>query len=784
MERRTFLAVTALTPAAGILATAGQASASGQASAADHTFGFSADGSQFLLDGKPFQIRSGELHPCRIPVPYWRHRIRMAKAMGMNTIALYLMWNYLEERPGVFDLTTDRRDFAAFIRLCQEEGMWVLLRPGPYVCAEWDLGGLPAWLLKDPQAKLRVRTEQNPAYMAAVRRYIKKIAPVVKPLLVAGGGPVLMVQIENEYGSFGDDSTYLNEIRQTWLDAGIPGPFYTQDGLGQVKGNHTNVPGGAIGLSDGDAAAIGDCRGSFPAVPSFIGESWAGWFTAWGDPVFGGIGKDKSPILRGLMESKLSFNIYMIHGGTSFGYWAGANANDDGGHYTPDITSYDYAAAITEQGRPSETYATYRDLIGGHLDEPLPEIPAPVPTIAPGPVTPKAFASLWDNLPDALPPAQTVTAQPMESYGQNSGFMLYRRLLKGYAGATLTITGLHDYATVHLNGAYQGGFSRPALPAPYTEPLKVTTGSSLKLGSANADTDTDTGADATLDVLVEGLGRINFGHAIADRKGITGEVSLTDAGALDGPLTHWQTYGLPVDETFVARLRPKISDPERGGQFFRTTLTLDKVGDTYLDLAAWTKGVVWVNGHNLGRFWSVGPQQRLYCPAPWLKKGRNEIVLFDLHQTSAAPIAFAGALQARHVLTNRKSGKVLAVPGSSTAQGVQLVQWTRDDGADQQWCLATGAHDRSTLANVRSGHVADVQGASTADGAPVVQWPSNSGANQQWRVANAGGGYVKLVNVHSGKVLGVEGGSTADGAKVTQQPDSGAASQQWKLNQP
>ncbi|MFD9903725.1 beta-galactosidase [Streptomyces sp. NPDC059063] len=769
MDRRDFLIISALTPLAATLGP--QAHASG---AADHTFGFSADGSRFLLDGKPFQIRSGELHPCRIPVPYWRHRIRMAKAMGLNTIGVYLMWNYLEERPGAFDLTTDRRDFAAFVRLCQAEGMWVLLRPGPYVCAEWDLGGLPAWLLKDPAARIRVRAAADPNYLRAVRRYIERIAPVVRPLLVANGGPVLMVQVENEYGSFGNDSTYLGEIRQAWLDAGVPGPFYTQDGLAQVKVNRTNVPGGAIGLSDGDAAAIADCRRSFPAVPAFIGESWAGWFTAWGDSAFGGVGKDKSPVLRGLMQSQLSFNIYMIHGGTSFGYGAGANAADDGSGYTPDITSYDYSAAITEQGRPTASYAAYRGLIDSYVEEPLPAVPDPVATITPGPVTPTAYASLWDNLPPALPPSRTVTAQPMEAYGQNSGFILYRRPLSGYRGATLGVTGLHDYATVFLDGAYQGGFSRPTLWPAYAEPLKVTHGTSLKLGAADAD--------ATLDILVEGLGRVNFGHYV-DRKGITGQVSLSDAGPLNGPLTHWQTHALPVDEKFVAGLRPTIGDPDKAGLFFRATLTLDRAGDTYLDMSAWTKGVVFVNGHNLGRYWSVGPQQRLYCPAPFLTSGRNEIVVFDLHRTTPKPIGFAGVLQSTYVLVNRRSGKALDVPDESTGQGVQLIQWPRHGKPNQQWRRTVLGHGTSTLAGAHSGQLVDVRGESTADGAPVIQWPATRGANQQWRVSEVGGGQVKLINVHSGKVLGVEGNSTADGARIVQQNDTGDSGQEWRLDE-
>jgi beta-galactosidase len=389
-------------------------------------------------------------------------------------------------------------------------------------------------------------------------------------------------------------------------------------------------------------------------------------------------------------------------------------------------------------------------------------------------VTPTAYASLWDNLPTALPPSQTVNTQPMEMYGQNSGFILYRRRLSRYSGGTLNVSGVHDYATVFLNGAYQGGFSRPALSPSYAGPLKVTTGSSVNLGTANTN--------PMLDILVEGLGRVNFGHYI-DRKGITGQVSLSNAGSLNGPLTRWQTYSLPVDKKFVAGLRPTISDPKKAGLFFRATLTLDKVGDTYLDMSGWTKGVVWVNGRNLGRYWSMGPQQRLYCPAPWLTVGQNQIIVFDLHQTTAKAISFATALQSSYVLTNRRSGKALDVPDASTSQGVQLIQWTRHDNANQQWRLAALGHGISTLANSHSGQLIEVQSGSTSHGAPIVQWPANRGANQQWRVTDAGDGYVKLVSVHSGKVIGVEGSSTADGAKITQQNDTGDTSQHWRLNE-
>ncbi|MBE1469643.1 beta-galactosidase [Kibdelosporangium phytohabitans] len=748
MKRRGFLAASLLTPLGAMGAT-------GEAHAAGQRFTFAANGSAFLLDGKPFQIRSGEMHPVRIPRQYWRHRVQMAKAMGLNTIGVYLMWNYLEERQGRFDLTTDRRDFAAFIRICQEEGMWVLLRPGPYVCAEWDLGGLPAWLLADDPVALR--TSKDAQYMAAVRRYVKAIAPVAKPLMIDNGGPVLMVQVENEFGSYGNETAHLTDIRQMWLDDGITGPFYTQDGLRQVEENRTVVPGGAIGLSGGTAADIARCRASFPAVPAMSGELYPGWLTHWGEPAMAGP-TDITGTLRGLMDGNLSFNIYVLHGGTNFGYWAGANFDDKG--YQPDVTSYDYGAPITEQGAPAALYPAYRDLIAGYVGTP-PPIPAAIPTIAHDGVTPTPYASLWDNLPAKL---DTRTVKPMEAYGQNSGFMLYRKAVS--SGGTLKVTAVHDYATVFANGTYQGGISRTALPSSYAGPLQVTTGDSLALPNAVA----------TVDILVEGLGRINFGHEIVDRKGITQQVSL--AGTT---LTGWQTYPLPVDEAYVAALKPVISAPDRPGIFFKATLTLSTVGDTYLDMTGWTHGLVWVNGNNLGRYWKIGPQQNLFCPGTWLRKGANEVMVLDLHQLEPKPISLRHKLSNYSVLVNRRSGKALDVPGLSATPGTQLIQYTQHGNANQQWLFNDLGNGVSTIASAVTGLVVDVADHSTADGAKIIQWTANGGVNQQWRLVDAGGGYVKIVSARSGKLLGVGGDPTADKAPIAQQSDTGSTSQHWQV---
>ncbi|TWP34099.1 beta-galactosidase [Leekyejoonella antrihumi] len=648
MDRRQFLILSALTPAAVMAATPGTAFATEPGSAdrarsghgGQHSFGFAKDGSAFLLDGAPFQIRSGEMHPSRIPVEYWQHRIQMAKAMGMNTISLYVMWNYIEETPGHFDFRTDRRNFVRFIELCQQEGMWVLLRPGPYVCGEWDLGGIPPYLLRYPDIKLRVRAADDPHYMAAVTRYYKRLVPLVKPLLVENGGPVLMIQVENEYGSYGNSQAYVEEVRQLWVDGGITGPFYTEDGLGQVEANHTNVPGGAIGLSGGNAGSIEAARKAFPDVPAFGGEVYPGWLTHWGDSTFAGETTDISPTLQSFMDNRMSFNLYMIHGGTSFGYWAGANADNYSGGYQADITSYDYSAPITEQGRATAHYTEYRNLIAQSLGASLPKVPASVPTIAPSAVTPQRFASIWDNLPRPVPARQSVDPQPMEMYGQSRGYILYRKQLDGYSGGSLDIQWVHDYATVFMGGAYMGGLSRQRIPDSLSQALNVTNGNA----PLTLQTSQQVGTKPELDIFVEGMGHTNYGQALVDRKGILESASLEDAGSLTGTLTGWNIYLLPMDEKFVQTLRHQITDAQRPGQFFRAAVRLGTPADTYVDMSSWTKGVVWVNGHNIGRYWEIGPQHRLYCPASWLKHGHNEIVVFDLHQVESTSIGFEGTL--------------------------------------------------------------------------------------------------------------------------------------------
>ncbi|SKD00088.1 Beta-galactosidase GanA [Burkholderia sp. CF099] len=611
-----------------------------------HVFNFAANGDGFLLDGKPFQIRSGELHPARIPVEYWRHRIQMAKAMGMNTIALYVMWNYHELTEGTFDFYTDNRDIEAFIRLCQTENMWVLFRPGPYVCAEWDLGGIPSWLLKHTDIRLRTDRATDPRYMHAVEPYINELLPRVKPWMTESGGPILMIQIENEFGSFDSNSAYLEEIRQLWIRGGIHGPFYTEDGLVQLQQNRSYVTGGAIALSNGNAARIEAVRKAFPSMPAMAGEVYPGWLTHWGERAFQGTSVDLSATLDELMRKNLSFNLYVIHGGTSFGFYAGANVDADSGEYQPDITSYDYAAPVSEQGVATKRYMQYRSIIAGYLSTPLPPVPLPIETI---PVTdatgtrrlmPQRYASIWDNLPAALPSAQTTHPRPFEMYGQAFGFVLYRKRLARYESGSLDIANVHDYATVFIGDQYVGGVSRTRMPEERALPLKVVHREPVALPGASSVPD-----DArVLEILVEGMGRVNYGHSMIDRKGIIDPVVLHHASGAREVLTGWEVVLLPMDESFVENLRPLCSKPDRAGLFFMATLSIDAIGDVYFDMSEWTKGIVWINGHNLGRYWNIGPQMRLYCPAPWLKPGDNTVLIFDLHQLDAKPVSLASTL--------------------------------------------------------------------------------------------------------------------------------------------
>jgi len=569
---------------------------------------FSLGKEDFLLDGKPLQLISGEMHPARIPHEYWRHRIQMAKAMGCNAIAAYVFWNYQETKQGVFDFKTGNYNIAEFIRICKEEGMWVLLRPGPYVCAEWDFGGLPAYLLKIPDIKLRC---SDPRYMNAVTSYVTRLSTEVKPLLCTNGGPILMVQVENEYGSYGNDKQYLEDLRRLWIKNGMNVPFYTADGPTAFMLEAGNIDGAAIGLdSGGNDADFDQAKKRNPNVPSFSSETYPGWLTHWGEQW---ARPDTTSLLKEvkyLLDHKKSFNLYVIHGGTNFGFTAGANAFSPT-QYQPDLTSYDYDAPISEQGNATPKYYALKRLISQYVSYKIPEVPAAVKTIEIPSIDMQPYTSVWNQLPA---PVSSPQPKPFEAYGQDQGLMLYRTKLIGHKSGNLTITEPHDYAMIFVDGKFVDTIFRDG--GKWTVKLPKTTSK-----------------EPVLDILVEGMGHINFAQYMIDRKGITDRVVLNGM-----TLMNWQTYALPMTTKMIAALKPGAVEADSKAAFFKGSFTLQETGDTYIDMSGYTKGIVYVNGHNLGRYWNKGPQQRLYCPASWLKKGNNEIIIFDLLQTTAAPV--------------------------------------------------------------------------------------------------------------------------------------------------
>ena len=565
---------------------------------------------EFLLDGKPFVIKAAEIHYLRIPHEYWEHRIRMCKAMGMNTICAYVFWNIHEQQPGQYDFTGDR-DLARFVGLCQKHGLWVILRPGPYSCAEWEMGGLPWWLFRNPDIRLR---SQDPAFIGPVMRFQREIERQLRPYKLENGGNIILMQVENEFGSYGVDKPYLAELRDSLRNIGWDKvQMFQCDWSSNFERNA--LPDMLWTLNFGSTADVlkefEPLRALRSDSPLMCSEYWSGWFDGWGkrhetrpwEPMVKGIGT--------MLDNGISFSLYMTHGGTSFGQWAGANNQG----FAPDCTSYDYDAPIDEQGAPTEKYYRLRELLQRYSPTRLPAVPKPLPVIGLPEMSFREFAPLMagENLPEAI---ASETIQPMEQFGQGYGSILYSTSLPAVgAGTLLRITDMCDYARVYIDGRligqlYRGNGYETTLRLPATR------------------------EGQRLDIFIEAMGRINYSRLIHDRKGITERVELLGQTAGGHQFTYdlrnWQVRLLPVDYGFVrSRQYSEAPSAEKSG-YYRTTFRLKKTGDTYLDLSSWGKGLVWVNGHCLGRFWQIGPQQTLFLPGCWLNKGENEIIVMDI----------------------------------------------------------------------------------------------------------------------------------------------------------
>ena len=564
----------------------------------------------FLLNGKPFVVKAAEIHYARIPQEYWEHRIQMCKALGMNTMCIYIFWNFHEQKEGVFDFTGNK-DIAKFCRLAQKNGMYVIVRPGPYVCAEWEMGGLPWWLLKKTDIKLRT---QDPYFMERVKIFEQKVGEQLAPLTIQNGGPIIMVQVENEYGSYDTNKPYVSEIRDCLRSVGFDkvqlfqcdwSSNFQQNALPDLLWT-MNFGAGANVLEQ--FKKVKELR---PDAPMMCSEYWSGWFDGWGRAHETRSAETMVNGIKTMLENNISFSLYMTHGGTSFGQWAGANVPG----YDPDCTSYDYDAPIDEQGATTEKYYQLRELLQKYSDVKFPAVPKAKPIIEIPEVKFSEMAPLLraGNMPEAQ---KSHDIKSMELFDQGYGSIMYSTTLPAIkAGALIQIRNMNDYGIVMIDGKqigqlYRGNKAENTLRIP-----------------------TDVKAGAQLDIFIEAMGRINYSKQIKDFKGITEgvEVYTTDGkNELTYNLKDWEVRLFPVSQDYNAlNYIPTVADMKMPA-YYRSSFNLSKVGDTYLDMSTWGKGMVWINGHNLGRFWKVGPQQTLYVPGCWLKKGKNEIVILDI----------------------------------------------------------------------------------------------------------------------------------------------------------
>jgi len=565
---------------------------------ATHTFAIGEK--DFLLDGKPLQIRCGEIHFARVPREYWTHRLQMAKAMGLNTVCVYLFWNLHEWNEGTFDWS-GMADAAEFCRLAQREGLWVILRPGPYSCAEWEMGGLPWWLLKKDSIQLRTK---DPAFLKPATRYLKEVGRVLGPVQITHGGPLLMVQVENEYGSYSKDAEYMGALRQALIDGGFDVPLFACNPAGAIGNGYRSDLFQVVNFGRGAAAKSFETLRTFQKTgPLMNGEYYPGWFDMWGRPHHTGSVQDCLVDLEYMLKNGMSFSIYMAHGGTSFGLWSGADRP-----FSPDTSSYDYDAPISEAGWVTEKFTRTRELFAKYLGagETLPEVPPANSVIAVAPFDLTETAAIFSHLPK---PATDETPRTIEFYDQSRGCSVYRTTLPAGPAGTLAIKEVHDFAWIFLDGKPIGAMDRRGKRFRVDLPARITA--------------------SQLDILVESVGRVNFGREVFDRKGLIAPVQVIASNGTATELKGWEIFSLPLDEKELSALTFTAGKTD-GPAFWRAHFDLSAVGDTFLDLRGWGKGVVWVNGHCLGRFWNIGPTQTMYCPGPWLREGANEVVVLDL----------------------------------------------------------------------------------------------------------------------------------------------------------
>ncbi|CAK6972297.1 beta-galactosidase-1-like protein 2 [Scomber scombrus] len=584
--------------------------------------GLKANSSQFTLERKPFRILGGSIHYFRVPRAYWEDRLLKLKACGLNTLTTYVPWNLHEPERGTFNFK-DQLDLEAYLRLAARLGLWVILRPGPYICAEWDLGGLPSWLLQDKNMKLRTT---YPGFTDAVNSFFNQLIKKVVPHQYSKGGPIIAVQVENEYGSYFKDKDYMPFIKEALTSRGITELLLTSDNkeglkLGGVKGALETI--NFQKLNPNVFKYLDEIQ---PQKPKMVMEYWSGWFDLWGGLHHVFTAEEMTAVVTEILKLDMSINLYMFHGGTNFGFMNGAFAVGIPSP-KPMVTSYDYDAPLSEAGDYTTKYLLLRNLFSHYHTQPLPDQPPAQEKRAYHSVVVKQHLSLWDILPFIDKPFKSEKPVNMENLpvnnnnGQSYGYTLYETVITS-GGYLNSKNNIRDRALVFVDKHFVGVFDYKV------QELALPDGKGKR----------------TLGLLVENCGRVNYGNTLDEqRKGLVGDIELNKR-----PLRDFIIHSLDMKPGFVHRLESSshwmsMRQQQTFPGFFQATLYISRYPkDTFIKLPGWSKGVVFINGRNLGRYWSIGPQQTLYIPGPWLNRGDNKVIIFEEQETDGK-IQFASS---------------------------------------------------------------------------------------------------------------------------------------------
>lgn len=573
---------------------------------------------KFYMDSKPFDIYSGAMHYFRTVPEYWEDRLTKLKAAGFNTVETYVCWNLHEKKPGEFDFS-GILDIEKYLEIAQKVGLYAIVRPGPYICAEWDFGGLPAWLLKDKNMQIRC---MYPDYLKCVERFYKELLPRLFPHLESHGGNIIAMQVENEYGSYGNDKDYLRYVEKLTRDCGIDCLLFTSDG-----NTNNMISGGSLpdiykvlNFGSRSRTAFNVLKGFENDGPNMCGEFWCGWFDHWRDKHHTRNSLEIVNEIKGFIDNGASFNMYMFHGGTNFGFTAGANHNQGHG-YEPTVTSYDYCAMLTEWGDYTPAYHAVRKLLCEKQGIEPPELPESPKLQSIGKVELTEAASLFENLDNIGEKHHVPVPEGMEYFGQNFGLIYYETTLKGkYNASPMYVKNVHDFADVYFDGEKKTSIDRTLYSVEGKTTLKDVIFKKKK-GESSPFLMPALSGERKIGVLVDTMGRVNYGENMLDRKGIS------DIYLGIQRLMNYDVWTLPLDN--LDKLKYSSSVKKEEPVFLKGSFKTDSKADCFVHLDGFNRGCVYINGFNLGRFWKVGPQKSLYIPGTLLKD-ENEIIVFNI----------------------------------------------------------------------------------------------------------------------------------------------------------